>query len=145
MRNGFEALHGSIRNQPGNQGETAVPVPLSPGPPRARPLGGLPCSSANVLAFGHSRREVDFIPIGIVCIMALVVVAYSRSYSQPRYSEPPPKRDDPFRRFARVEAPSGPGLCTTRAFDEKVESLIVDSHEGANRIQDPHWCKGGQS
>jgi hypothetical protein len=32
-----------------------------------------------------------------------------------------------------------------RAFDEKVESLIVDSHEGANRIQDPHWCKGGQS
>src|SRR6266436_9077610 len=30
-----------------------------------------------------------------------------------------------------------------RAFDEKVESLIVDSHEGANRIQDPHWCKGG--
>jgi len=33
----------------------------------------------------------------------------------------------------------------TRAFDEKVESLIVDSHDGANRIQDPHWCKGGQS
>jgi hypothetical protein len=33
----------------------------------------------------------------------------------------------------------------SRAFDEKVESLIVDSHEGANRIQDPHWCKGGQS
>src|SRR5258708_31095794 len=32
-----------------------------------------------------------------------------------------------------------------RAFDEKVESLIVDSHDGANRIQDPHWCKGGQS
>jgi len=31
-----------------------------------------------------------------------------------------------------------------RAFDEKVESLIVDSHDGANRIQDPHWCKGGQ-
>src|SRR5882762_4808785 len=34
---------------------------------------------------------------------------------------------------------------TARAFDEKVESLIVDSHDGANRIQDPHWCKGGQS
>jgi hypothetical protein len=33
----------------------------------------------------------------------------------------------------------------TRAFDEKVESLIVDSQDGANRIQDPHWCKGGQS
>jgi hypothetical protein len=33
----------------------------------------------------------------------------------------------------------------SRAFDEKVESLIVDSHDGANRIQDPHWCKGGQS
>jgi hypothetical protein len=31
-----------------------------------------------------------------------------------------------------------------RAFDEKVESLIVDSHDGANRIQDPHWCKGGR-
>ena len=31
-----------------------------------------------------------------------------------------------------------------RAFDEKAESLIVDSHDGANRIQDPHWCKGGQ-
>src|SRR6266446_9419049 len=26
-----------------------------------------------------------------------------------------------------------------RAFDEKVESLIGDSHDGANRIQDPHW------
>ena len=42
-----------------------------------------------------------------------------------------------------------PGLAlgegVPRAFDEKVESLIVDSHEGANRIQDPHWCKGGQS
>jgi len=32
-----------------------------------------------------------------------------------------------------------------RAFDEKVESLIVNSHDGANRIQDSHWCKGGQS
>ena len=52
---------------------------------------------------------MDFIPIGIVCIMALLVVVYSRSYSQP----PPPKRDDPFRRFARVEAPSGPDLCST--------------------------------
>jgi hypothetical protein len=31
-----------------------------------------------------------------------------------------------------------------RAFDEKVESLIMDSHDGANRIQDPHWCKGDQ-
>jgi len=29
-----------------------------------------------------------------------------------------------------------------RAFDEKVESMIVDSHDGANRIQDPHWNKG---
>src|SRR5215467_5340401 len=28
-----------------------------------------------------------------------------------------------------------------RAFDEKVESLIVDSHDGANRIQDAHWYK----
>ena len=42
------------------------------------------------------------------------------------------------------------GICTAslkyaRAFDEKVESLIVASHDGANRIQDPHWCKGGQS
>jgi hypothetical protein len=36
-------------------------------------------------------------------------------------------------------------LALPRAFDEKVESLIVDSHDGANRIQDPHWCKGGQS
>src|SRR5260370_16292248 len=35
-------------------------------------------------------------------------------------------------------------LCRTRAraFDEKVESLIADSHDGANRIQDPHWNKG---
>ena len=39
----------------------------------------------------------------------------------------------------------GPFAIPARAFDEKVESLIVDSHEGANRIQDPHWCKGGQS
>src|SRR5712664_2439934 len=31
----------------------------------------------------------------------------------------------------------------TRAFDEKVESMIiVDSHDGANQIQDPHWDKG---
>jgi hypothetical protein len=36
-------------------------------------------------------------------------------------------------------------LGLSRAFDEKVESLIMDSHDGANRIQDPHWCKGGQS
>ena len=33
-------------------------------------------------------------------------------------------------------------LRRTRAFDEKVESLIVDSHDGTNRIPDPHWCKG---
>ena len=39
----------------------------------------------------------------------------------------------------------GHGVGKARAFDEKVESLIVDSHDGANRIQDPHWCKGGQS
>jgi hypothetical protein len=32
-----------------------------------------------------------------------------------------------------------------RAFDEKVESVMADSHEGANQIQDPHWNKGGQS
>jgi hypothetical protein len=32
-----------------------------------------------------------------------------------------------------------------RAFDEKVESVMGDSHEGANQIQDPHWNKGGQS
>ena len=37
------------------------------------------------------------------------------------------------------------GKSDSRAFDEKVESLIVDSHDGANRIQDPYWCKGGQS
>src|SRR6266849_9710579 len=36
---------------------------------------------------------------------------------------------------------SWPGL-TPRAFDEKVESMIGDSHDGANRIQDPHWDKG---
>ena len=29
-----------------------------------------------------------------------------------------------------------------RAFAEKVESMIVDSHDGANRIQDRHWYKG---
>src|SRR5258708_40214377 len=34
------------------------------------------------------------------------------------------------------------GASTSRAFGEKVESLIVDSHDGANRIQDPHWNKG---
>jgi DHA2 family multidrug resistance protein len=37
------------------------------------------------------------------------------------------------------------GAALARAFDEKVESTIVDSHDGANRIQDPHWYKGGQS
>jgi hypothetical protein len=31
-----------------------------------------------------------------------------------------------------------------RAFDEKAES-IVDSHDGTNQIQHPHWYKGGQS
>jgi hypothetical protein len=31
------------------------------------------------------------------------------------------------------------------AFDEKVESVMGDSHEGANQIQDPHWKKRGQS
>jgi hypothetical protein len=31
-----------------------------------------------------------------------------------------------------------------RAFAEKVESMIVDSQDGANRIQDRHWYKGGQ-
>src|SRR5258708_29334339 len=39
--------------------------------------------------------------------------------------------------FARLRYTALP-----RAFDEKVESLIVDSHDGANRIQDPHWNKG---
>src|SRR6516165_10176974 len=33
-------------------------------------------------------------------------------------------------------------IVMARAFDEKVESMIVDSHDGANRIQDPHWDKG---
>jgi hypothetical protein len=28
-----------------------------------------------------------------------------------------------------------------RAFDEKAES-IVDSHDGTNQIQHPHWYKG---
>src|SRR5258707_15604069 len=37
---------------------------------------------------------------------------------------------------------SSRNLRRARAFDEKVESLIVDSHDGANRIQDPHWNKG---
>ena len=43
-----------------------------------------------------------------------------------------------------VSAPisSGTYLIGARAFDEKVESMIVDSHDGANRIQDPHWNKG---
>jgi len=27
----------------------------------------------------------------------------------------------------------------SRAFDEKVESTIVDSHDGANQIQHLHW------
>src|SRR5258708_8451111 len=29
-----------------------------------------------------------------------------------------------------------------RASDEKVESMMGDSHDGANRIQDAHWYKG---
>jgi hypothetical protein len=29
----------------------------------------------------------------------------------------------------------------SRAFDEKAES-IVDSHDGTNQIQHPHWYKG---
>jgi hypothetical protein len=33
----------------------------------------------------------------------------------------------------------------TRAFDEKVESTIVDSHDGANQIQHLHWDYGDQS
>jgi hypothetical protein len=32
--------------------------------------------------------------------------------------------------------------CPTRAFDGKVESVMGDSHEGANQIQDLHWNKG---
>jgi hypothetical protein len=32
-----------------------------------------------------------------------------------------------------------------RAFDEKVESTIVDSHDGANQIQHLHWDYGDQS
>src|SRR6266852_575597 len=31
----------------------------------------------------------------------------------------------------------------TRAFDEKVESMMGDSHDGANRIQDPHCEANG--
>jgi hypothetical protein len=34
---------------------------------------------------------------------------------------------------------------SARAFDEKVESEMGDSQEGANQIRDPHWNKGGQS
>src|SRR5712664_3705455 len=47
--------------------------------------------------------------------------------------------------FTRTGARSSARLRTSasRAFDEKVESMmIVDSHDGANRIQDPHWDKG---
>jgi hypothetical protein len=40
---------------------------------------------------------------------------------------------------ARAES-GAPGMA--RAFDEKVESMIVDSHDGTNRIQGPHWYKG---
>jgi hypothetical protein len=47
--------------------------------------------------------------------------------------------------FVAVGAGLSPMSSKARAFDEKVESLIGDSHDGANRIQDPHWCKGGQS
>jgi hypothetical protein len=32
-----------------------------------------------------------------------------------------------------------------RAFDEKVESTMDDSQDGANQIQRPHWGCGGQS
>jgi transposase len=31
---------------------------------------------------------------------------------------------------------------SARAFDENVESVMGDSHEGANQIQGPHWNKG---
>jgi len=34
---------------------------------------------------------------------------------------------------------------SARAFDEKVESTIVDSHDGANQIQHLHWDYGDQS
>jgi hypothetical protein len=44
----------------------------------------------------------------------------------------------------RLATGAAGSVLTARAFDEKVESLIVDSHDGANQIQDPHWCKGGQ-
>ena len=37
-----------------------------------------------------------------------------------------------------------PGTVVSRAFDEKVES-IVDSHDGANQIQHSHWYKRSQS
>jgi hypothetical protein len=32
-------------------------------------------------------------------------------------------------------------MVAARAFDEKPES-IVDSHDGTNQIQHPHWYKG---
>src|ERR1700680_4047218 len=34
-----------------------------------------------------------------------------------------------------------PWIYESRAFDEKVESMMVDSQDGANRIQYPHWDK----
>ena len=56
----------------------------------------------NVLGFSGPRKEVAtmlyLISLGAVCIMVLVVVAYSRSYSEPRLEQ-----DDPFRRCSRLE------------------------------------------
>src|SRR5258708_39328144 len=45
-----------------------------------------------------------------------------------------PKRSDQ----ARIAQPEPPA----RAFDGKVESMMVDSQAGANQIQHRHWDKG---
>src|ERR1700730_17024749 len=34
---------------------------------------------------------------------------------------------------------AGTSPARLRAFDEKVESMMVDSQDGANQIQGPHW------
>src|SRR6266404_7409751 len=48
-----------------------------------------------------------------------------------------------FRELGRNRPVSSWCFCNNiRAFDEKVESMMGDSHGGANRIQDPHWNKG---
>jgi hypothetical protein len=46
--------------------------------------------------------------------------------------------------FLKSNPPGSCPILAPRAFDEKAES-IVDSHDGTNQIQHPHWYKGGQS